>query len=68
MVPILGNMILRVGFLFLFFFNFKNWVVVLLNPYNNGCVTHYGLAIYIKKYLKAKKRIMEMQLFHHAKI
>jgi hypothetical protein len=24
-------------------------------------VSHYGLAIYIKKYLKAKKRIMEIQ-------
>jgi len=26
-----------------------------------------GLAIYIKKYLKAKRRIMETQIFHHAK-
>jgi hypothetical protein len=33
------------------------------------CVTHYGLAIYTKKYLlKAKRRIMKIQIFHHAKI
>jgi hypothetical protein len=32
-------------------------------------VSHHGLAIYIKKYLKAKeRRIMETQIFHHAKI
>jgi hypothetical protein len=32
-------------------------------------VSHYGLAIYIKKYLKAKARTMETQkIFHHAKI
>jgi hypothetical protein len=28
-------------------------------------VSHCGLAIYIKKYLKAKKRIMKIQKFHH---
>jgi len=29
---------------------------------------HCGLAIYIKKYLKAKRRrIMETQIFHHSK-
>jgi hypothetical protein len=34
-----------------------------------GCVTHYGLAIYIAMYLKeGKRRIMETQLFHHAKL
>jgi len=27
-----------------------------------------GLAICIKNYLKAKKRIMKTQIFHHAKI
>jgi hypothetical protein len=33
------------------------------------CHTLYGLAIYIKKYLKAKEeRIMETQIFHPAKI
>jgi hypothetical protein len=32
-----------------------------------GGVTHCGLAIYIKKYLKAKKKIMKIQIFHHAK-
>jgi hypothetical protein len=31
-------------------------------------VSHYGLAIYIKKYLKPKRRIMETQIFHSAKI
>jgi hypothetical protein len=32
-------------------------------------VSHSGLAIYIKKDLKAKRRrIMETQIFHHAKI
>jgi hypothetical protein len=31
-------------------------------------VSHHGLAIYIKKYLACKRRIMETQTFHHAKI
>jgi len=31
-------------------------------------VSHCGLAIYIKKYLKTNQRIMETQIFHHAKI
>jgi hypothetical protein len=36
---------------------------------NKGCVTHCGLAIYIKMlFLKGKRRIMEIQIFHHAKI
>jgi hypothetical protein len=35
---------------------------------NTRVVSHCGLAIYIKKYLKAKERIMEIQIFHHAKI
>jgi len=31
-------------------------------------VSHYGLAIHIKKYLKAKEEeIMKIQIFHHAK-
>jgi hypothetical protein len=30
--------------------------------------SHCGLAIYIKKYLKAKEEFMETQIFHHAKI
>jgi hypothetical protein len=30
-------------------------------------ISHYGLAIYIKKYLKAKRRIMETQLFSPCK-
>jgi hypothetical protein len=33
-----------------------------------GGVSHYGLAIYIKKYLKAKRRIMKTQIFHHTRI
>jgi len=28
-------------------------------------VSHSGLAIYIKKYLKAKEEIMETQMFHN---
>jgi hypothetical protein len=48
MVPILGNMILRVGFFIFFNFNFKNWVVVLLNPYNNGCVTLWPCHLQLK--------------------
>jgi hypothetical protein len=40
-----------------------------LNFFTRGlCVTLCGLAIYIKKYLKGKRRIMEIQIFHHAKI
>jgi hypothetical protein len=31
------------------------------------CVPHGGLAIYVKKYLKAKRKIIETQIFHHAK-
>jgi hypothetical protein len=30
--------------------------------------SHCGLAIYIKKYLKAKEEFMETQIFHRAKI
>jgi hypothetical protein len=35
--------------------------------YKTRGVSHYDLAIYIKKYLEAKRRIMETQIFHHAK-
>jgi hypothetical protein len=31
-------------------------------------VSHCGLAIYIKKYLKAKRRIMKTQMSHNARI
>jgi hypothetical protein len=31
-------------------------------------VSHCGLAIYIKKYIKAKEKVMKIQIFHHAKI
>jgi hypothetical protein len=30
-------------------------------------VSHCGLAIYIKKYLKAKEEFLEIQIFPHAK-
>jgi hypothetical protein len=39
-----------------------NWI---LTPTPRGVSSHYGLAIYIKKHLKAKE---ETQIFHHAKI
>ncbi len=35
---------------------------------NKGCVSHGGLAIYIKKIFEGERRIMETQIFHHAKI
>jgi hypothetical protein len=31
-------------------------------------MSHFGLAIYIKKYLMAKRRMMKTQIFQHAKI
>jgi hypothetical protein len=36
--------------------------------YKTRGMSHCGLAICIKKYLMAKKRVMETQIFHHAKI
>jgi len=30
-------------------------------------VSHCGLAIYIKKYLKAKEELWKLKYFHHAK-
>jgi len=30
--------------------------------------SHNGLAIYIKKYINAKRRLMETQIFHNTKI
>jgi hypothetical protein len=30
-------------------------------------VSNYGLAIYIKKYLKAKEELWKIKIFHHAK-
>jgi hypothetical protein len=35
---------------------------------NKGVCHTVGLAIYIEMYLKAKERIMETHIFHHAKI
>jgi hypothetical protein len=31
-------------------------------------VSHYGLAIYIEMYLKAKEELWKLKIFHHAKI
>jgi hypothetical protein len=31
-------------------------------------VSHCGLAVYIKWYLKAKEEFLETQIFHHTKI
>jgi hypothetical protein len=31
-------------------------------------VSHCGLAIYIKKHLKAKEELWKVKIFHHAKI
>ncbi len=30
---------------------------------NKGCVSHYGFAIYIKKYLKAKEELWKLKYF-----
>jgi hypothetical protein len=35
---------------------------------NKRGVWHCGLAIYIKKYLKAKEELWKLKIFHHAKI
>jgi len=32
------------------------------------CVSHGGLAIYIKKYPNAKEELWKIKKFHHAKI
>ncbi len=34
--------------------------------FNKECVSHCGLAIYIKKHLKAKEELQKIQIFHHA--
>jgi hypothetical protein len=34
---------------------------------NKGCVSHRGLAIYVKKYILRQKKMVEIQIFHHAK-
>jgi hypothetical protein len=36
-------------------------------PWKTRGVSHCGLAIYIKKYLKAKEEVWKIQIFHHAK-
>jgi hypothetical protein len=42
-----------------------NWLIAKKKP---SGVSHGGLAIYIKKVPWGKRRIMETQIFHHAKI
>jgi hypothetical protein len=43
-------------------------MITTLAPKQNSLKkTHCGLAIYIKKYLEAKERIMETQIFQSAK-
>jgi hypothetical protein len=43
-------------------------IVQVVNIKKTRGVSHYGIAIYIKKVSKGKRRIMEIQIFHHAKI
>ncbi len=39
------------------------------NPNQQGVYqSHCGLAIYIKKYIKAKEELWKLKIFHHAKI
>jgi hypothetical protein len=40
------------------------------NRFTRGvlCITHHGLAIYIKKYVKAKEELWKFKTFHHARI
>jgi hypothetical protein len=38
------------------------------NIIKQGGVSLYGLAIYILKYFKAKEKLMETWIFHHAKL
>jgi hypothetical protein len=47
--------------------NGKGWVRAYACS-TRGCVTRGGLAIYIKKYLKAKEELWKIQIFHHANI
>jgi hypothetical protein len=39
-----------------------------VQPLPTRCVSHCGFATYIKKVSLGKRRIMETQIFHHAKI
>jgi hypothetical protein len=47
----------------------ENWISVLkdsskfFTKKNKGCVSHRGLAIYMKKYLKAKDELWELKYF-----
>jgi hypothetical protein len=38
-----------------------------INQRKTRGVSHCGLAIYIKKYLKAKEELWKLKIFHHAK-
>jgi hypothetical protein len=44
----------------------ESWVTYSVNhlQIETRGVSHCGLAVYIKKYLKTKRRIMETQIFH----
>jgi hypothetical protein len=48
--------------------SFSFWELHGTIPILTRGVSHDGLAIYIKTYLKGKRRIMEIKIFHHAKI
>jgi len=37
--------------------------IIYIYIYNKACVTHYGLAIYNKKYLKAKEELWKSKCF-----
>jgi hypothetical protein len=45
----------------------QQWYITTTTMITRG-VSRCSLAIYIKKYLKGKRRIMKTQIFHHAKI
>jgi hypothetical protein len=40
----------------------------LMDSLSTRGVSHCGLAIYTKRYKEGKRRIMEIQIFHQAKI
>jgi hypothetical protein len=47
---------------------FLGWSIVEINLKQGVGVSHCGLAVYIKMDLKGKRRMVETQIFHHAKI
>jgi hypothetical protein len=48
----------------------ENWIIIIIiiRIEKTSGVPHRGLTIYIKKYLKAKRRILKIQILNHAKI